>query len=315
MPNLKKRIFLDTNVILTGALYQYGFSGKLISFVEKVTFLHSPHVLKECNNLISRDAPTDKIKTMALTAIDSFLGRLQSTSVEDHELPNGLSANDPDDNLILGSAIAANADVLCTYNIKDFPDGELIINTPLSIHRTFSNPELEQYIQSINLSSQGTLLFFGRLHHPSSMGPILISSNGVTVTADENGFIHLSGANVKRHNALKPLRGNEEFRLSIRYKKTDFETALWTKTLTGWVKEVLTNGAASFSENTSPVLFFVPNHRFSGHIQCLSGIPRYVKDKQLHSALDNYSLEAIDGGSLNLKWFLDRECANNKASQ
>ena len=306
MPNSKTRVFLDTNVVLTGALDRSSFSGRLTSFLEKIQFLHSAHVLKECNNLISRDAPTDEIRTIALEAICWFLDNLQSEVVENHEPPNGLSANDPDDNLIFGSAIAANADVLCTYNIKDFPEGAVVINTPISIHRTFSNPELEQYIQTINLSSQGTLLFFGRLHHPSSMGPILISSNGVTVTADETGLIQLSGTNVKRHKALKPLLGNEEFRLSIRYKETDFEAALWTKKLTSWTKEILSNGVASFSEKTSHVLFFVPNHQFSGHIQCISGIPRYVKDKQLYSALDNYSLEAIEGGSLNLKWFLVR---------
>jgi predicted nucleic acid-binding protein len=198
------RIFLDTNVVLTGALNEKGPAGTLEKLVPSATFFHSPQVLAECDGLLLCNAQSDKIRKLAERKVRSFLDRLNSESVLDSLPPKGLSAVGRGDNLILGAAIAANADAICTYNIKDFPVDHPAIKTPLSVHRAIASPVLEQYIQHILLSSEGTILFFGRLHHPSSMGPILSSSNGNTVTADAQGFIHLSGPNVTRHKALKP---------------------------------------------------------------------------------------------------------------
>ena len=299
------RVFLDTNVVLTGAFIIRGPAGTLGTLSDTIKFLHSPRVLAESDYLISRDAPSGEICDAAKQQVRVFLAQLHSEAVDDCSPPVGISARDPDDNLLLGSAIAANADTICTYNIKDFPNEPIAVRTPLSVNRAVAAPALEHFIQPVELSSCGTMLFFGSLHHSSSMGPIVTSHNGTSITADEQGFIQLTGPTVSRNRPLKPLRANEEFRLSIRYNETDFEAALWTKPSANWTKEVLSNGAGSFSESTSAVLFFVPNHRFYGHIQCLSGLPRYVRDKHLHTALDNYSLEAI-AGSLDLKWFLQR---------
>lgn len=96
----------------------------------------------------------------------------------------------------------------------------------------------------------------------------------------------------------------------MRYNNTDFEAATWTKDSATWSKEVITTGAASFSQATRPILCFVRNHHFSGHIQCISGLPRYVRDKQMQAALDNYSLEAA-AGSLDLKRYLRLQAARN----
>lgn len=35
------------------------------------------------------------------------------------------------------------------------------------LDRSISEPKLEHYIQAVELSSRGTILFFGRLHHES----------------------------------------------------------------------------------------------------------------------------------------------------
>lgn len=135
------------------------------------------------------------------------------------------------------------------------------------------------------------------------MAPILESGNCVTVVADEKGFVRLMGSAVQRSRALKPLPGGTEFRLTVRYNSTDFEAALWAKDSATWSKEVIATGAASFSQATRPILCFVENHHFSGHIQCISGLPRFVRDKQMQAVLDNYSLEAA-AGSLDLKRYL-----------
>ncbi len=303
------RTFLDTNVVLTGTFNHRGPAGILGSLGDPVTFLHSPRVLQECSHLIARDAPTAKIERLATECVLSYLAQLRSECVPDCMPPAGILARDPDDDLILGAAIASGSDMICTYNVKDFPADRLAICTPLTIHRKFSDPTLEQYIQKVMLGSQGTMLFFGRLHHPGSMGTILTSENGTKVSADNLGFVHLVGPEVSRCRAIKPLRANEEFRLTVRYNKSDFEAALWGKKMGYWEKDLLSSGTGSFSERTLPNLFFVPSHQFFGHIQCISGLPRFVRDKHLLSALDNYSLEAV-AGSLDLRWFFEKIFTN-----
>jgi len=297
------RIFLDTNVVLTGALNPNGPAGTLCALLGRATFVFSPQVLAECDYLIERDAPTPLLARVVQNVTRSYLHALGALQVPDVAPPEGITALDPDDSMLLGAALSAQADAICTYNVKDFPANHINVSTPLAIHRSIAEPKLEQYIQPIALSSHGTLLFFGRLHHESSMGIILDSDDRVAVVADQRGFIQLTGSGVKRCRAIKPLRGNTEFRLTLRYNVADFEAALWMKDSGAWVKDIITTGAASFSERTRPILCFVPDHRFSGHIQCISGLPRFVRDKQMSAALDNYSLEA-SAGSLDLKRFL-----------
>lgn len=297
------RIFLDTNVVLTGALNPHGPAGTLQALLGQATFIFSPQVLAESNYLIERDAPTPLIARKVQNLTQSYLHTLGALQVPDVMPPQGITSLDEGDSMLLGAALSAKADAICTYNVKDFPASYINVSTPLAIHRSIAEPKLEQYIQPIVLSSHGTLLFFGRLHHESSMGTILDSDGRVVVVANQRGFIQLTGSGVKRCRSIKPLRGDTEFRLTLRYNATDFEAALWIKDSGTWVKDVITTGAASFSETTRPILFFVPNHRFSGHIQCISGLPRFVREKQIPAALDNFSLEA-SAGSLDLKRFL-----------
>ena len=299
------RVFIDTNVLLTGAFNQRGPAGRLAALTPTHQFLHSAKVISEADCLIQRDAPSQAIRNAALGHIRSFLQTLKSECVADCPPPDGVSANDPGDDLILGAAIASKSHTICTYNLQDFPGDVLKPKTPLSIHRDAGSRDLGNYIQHINLSNCGTLLYYGQIHHSSSMGPILCSHDGTCVTADALGYVQLTGESVSRCSAIKPIFANEEFKLSIRYNTTDFEAALWKRDETGWTKDILSTGAGAFSNNTKPILFFVPNHKFSGHIQCISGLPRYVRDKKIISALDNYSLEAV-AGSLDLKHFLSQ---------
>ena len=297
------RVFLDSNVVLTGAFNPHGPAATLVALQGLVRFIYSDRVWDECIYLIKHYAPTTAVQQAAEQAVRSYLASLRALQVPDASPPLGIAAFDEGDELILGAALASQSDALCSYNIKDFPPEHISVVTPLAIHRSNTGPRLEHFIQPINLSSKGTLLFFGSLHHESSMGPILESDNGVSVLADEKGFIRLTGAAVKRIRTLKPLPVATEFRLVLRYKENDFEAALWRKDSITWRKEVIASGAASFSQSTTPILCFVQKPKFSGHIQCISGLTRYVKDKQMPAALDNYSLEAV-AGSLDLKRYL-----------
>ncbi len=297
------RIFLDTNIVLTGAFNPRGPAGCLVTIIDRVTFVYSPQVLQECDYLVERDAPTSTVAQWAKNATRSYLSDLRALQVPDNEPPQGIAALDPDDRMLLGAALSAKAEAICTYNVKDFPVKYINVSTPLAIHRSIANPILEHYIQPVVLSTNGTMLFFGRIHHESSMGKILDSGSDVAVVADERGFIRLTGRGVKRCGPIKALPSNTEIRLTLRYNLETFEAALWLKQSHIWKKDVITTGSASFSVSTRPILCFVPNHCFSGHIQCISGLPRFVREKQMPAALDNYSLEA-SAGSLDLKRFL-----------
>jgi len=300
------RVFLDANVILTGALNPDGPAGKFCETRGCTEFLHSSFVLTECDNVIENAAQDDRLSSSASLRIRRYLDRLDSELCPECPPPSGITTYDPDDEPILGAAIAAGADSICTYNLRDFPTDPVPPRTPLSIQRRISSPAIENYVQRIILSSNGTLLYFGQIHHPSSMGPIISSSNGTTVTCNDAGEIILGGPNVTRFRASGALRGNAEFRLTLRYNDSSFEAALWEKENSVWAKTVISTGAAPFSQDTRPVLCFVPNHSFSGTIQCISGLPRFVKDQQLTSALENFSLEAI-AGSLDLRALFQRE--------
>lgn len=299
------RVFVDTNVVLTGAFNPFGPAGTLIELIEHVEFVYSPRVLDECRYLIQREAPNPQVAQEALSKTQSFLAELSAGIVSDCAPPPGIVALDADDDLLLGAAIAGQANAICTYNVKDFPTQHITVCTPLTLHRLIGKPKPEHYIQETLLSKHGTLLLFGRLHHESSMGALINSDTQVHVIANDRGFIELKGAGVKRCRPHKPLSGNSEFRLTIRYNTSDFEAALWVNHSGTWLKDILTTGSANFSDSTTPSLCFVPNHHFSGHIQCISGLPKFVSDKQLRSALDNYSLEA-SAGSLDLRKFLSR---------
>jgi len=298
------RVFLDSNVVLTGAFNSSGPAGTLYRLSRKADFLYSAYVLSECDHIVGRDAPGEEMAAFASKQVRDYLASLNSELVEDYAPPAKLKTLDPNDDPVLGAAYAARADVICSYNIKNFPASSITACTPLSVQRRIGDPTIDQYIQKIILASRGTLLFFGRIHHPSSMGPIITSANGTEVICDDRGRIVLNGPSVRNIDTLKSLRGNVEFHLTIRYNESAFEAAIWNRSNSNWTKKVLTRGSATFAEDTAPVLCFVPNHRFSGTIQCISGLARYVKDKDLPRALENFSLEAV-AGSLDLKPFFN----------
>ena len=296
-------IFLDANVILTGAFTQSGPAALLVSIKSNVRFCHSNYVLDECKKLIKSFSPTNMIYELVNLRVLEFLNALSSKCVPEHPLPIGIFCHDPYDDPLLGAAIACCADAICTYNVKDFPINTIPIKTPLLLLRLFSEPTINQCIQPVILSSKGTLLFCGRIKHVSSMGLILKSDNNISVMSDENGYIRLYGTEVRQYKTFNPLIADEEFKLSIRYNHDYFEAAVWKKTSTSWEKTILTIGVAKFSSKTFPILFFVPNHQFSGHIQCISGLPRFIRDSRLLVALENYSLEATTQ-SLDVRSFL-----------
>lgn len=296
-------IFLDTNIILTGSLNPYGPSNALIKLVKKVKYFTSQRVIQECIwNLEKKTNNPLKIKFVE-SLIGNFCKELDIKIVEDTE-PKQIICSDPDDQYIYDAALTYDCKYICTYNVKDFPIGIIDSRTPHYLIHKIDHNNVDNYVQYPLLADKGTLLFMGKLHHKSSMGDILFSSCGIKVYSNQNGTICIEGKNVRSSKAFSNLEGDTSLAITLRYNKSNFEASKWNFDGIKWNKTLLTTAECTFSKETKPLLFFKENHNFFGHIQNISGIPRYVKDKSMQHVLSNNSLETAVG-SLDLKYVLD----------
>ena len=297
-------IFLDTNVVLTGALNPYGPARNLLKLTKDVTFYTSQRVMQECRWLLEKKTDNQQKQDFVLSQIDGYLSKLNAILVEDEPESKNATCHDVDDQYIFDSAVKYNCKYISTYNVRDFPTDEVKAKTPHFILHEIDDQNIDNYIQLPLLNKHGTMIFIGQLHHKSSMGNILRSDSGIRVFSDHNGKICIKGESVKNVCQLDALEGNKEQVLSFRYNSGNFEAARWSYDGAAWNKQVVTRANCSFSEETSPLLFFCPNHNFFGHVKNVSGIPRYVKDKHMQHVLSNKSLETATG-SLDLKYVLD----------
>ena len=296
-------VFLDTNVVLTGSLNPYGPSSSLVNIANRVKFFTSQRVIQECVwNLEKKTDNPLKIEFVK-SLIDVYFQKLNITIVQDYE-PQQIICSDKDDQYIYDSALNNNCQYICTYNIKDFPNNMIKSKTPHYLMHEIDNENIENYVQYPLLSEQGTMLFIGKLHHKSSMGDILYSNSGIKVYSNKNGTICIEGDSVRSSRSFSNLEGNTSLAITLRYNKSHFEASRWIFDGIKWNKKLLTTAECSFSRETKPLLFFKENHNFFGHVQNLSGITRYVKDKNMQHVLSNNSLETAVG-SLDLKYVLD----------
>ena len=296
-------IFVDTNVILTGALNPFGPSNRLLTIKGKVNYYTSQMVLRECRWLIDKKTKDELKRNYISQLIEKFLKQSEIIIVRDEKPPEIISCNDPDDQYIYDSAKKHNCEYICTYNVKDFPLHGIKAKTPHFILLEIEEPSLANYVQYPLLGKSGTLLFIGCLSHKSSMGNILSSNSEIKVYSDSNGYICVSGTNVTELKTHKSLEGGIEQVLSFRYKENMFEASRWSLKNKLWKKEILTTANCTFHSNTN-ALFFSANHNFFGLIRNLSGLPRFIRDKNMQHVFSNQSLETVTG-SLDLKYIID----------
>jgi len=96
------RLFLDTNVILSGILFPNGVASRFLRAVsDSHTILIGEYVIDELRIVFDRKFPQHR------EVLEAFLRDLPATH-------NGLSLRDPKDAPILGAAAAADSDVLVT---------------------------------------------------------------------------------------------------------------------------------------------------------------------------------------------------------
>ena len=93
--------------------------------------LWSTHILDELRrNLINAGIPADRVDRRITRMSQSF----PDATVTGYESLIDVMANDPKDRHVLASAVRANAEVIVTFNIRDFPDPALKPYDVVAVH-------------------------------------------------------------------------------------------------------------------------------------------------------------------------------------
>ena len=302
-PRVVTRALIDTNVILAGAMRQDGPAGRLTRISDRVGFVISDYALRECRQVVERHAPNPLVAQGTLHALDVFCLTLRALQVPDAKLPPDTKLRDPRDGPLLGAALEYDCDTICTYNQRDFAGHGLKVLSPLGILKLVAEPEASLFVQCPVLGASGTLMMLGILHHETSMGEILVTSNGIRVFNNAEGYVAVEGSDVTKCTIERPLIGGEIIAFFFRYDHTGrFEASLWSpRDSRNWReaqhfdKAVLTSGRAIFAEPVTPRLVFNGNFGFFARVLGLSGIPGFVRDRRIPDAIRSMCLEAVAG--------------------
>ena len=124
-----KRLFLDTNIILSASFYPNIQATRFREYSQKVKFVTSQRVIAECSNVIVRYA---KNTPYCQSLIRQYAGFLQSITCEivDDSFPRDVKDSRENDTYILETAISKCCDALCTYNLPDFPNDKIDVVAP-----------------------------------------------------------------------------------------------------------------------------------------------------------------------------------------
>lgn len=299
---------MDTNVLLTGAFLPQSRAGRLCEERKYFNFITTEIVIDECFKKIEKNAPTALIFKGAKELINAYCARLNMLIVPD-TIPNTPA---PIDSIIFATALSNKCDVICTYNIKDFPPEDISVVSPFGLLKMRGVLKIDAFIEYPLLSNEGTLFLMTTLHHKTSMGSVLTTSNGTHVFNNDKGYVKVTGNDLKYCNLRNTLIGESLIAFFFRYNVSgNFEASLWfpQPASKDWgennefTKLVLTEGKAKFVPPITPKLMFEKNHNFFGSVINVSGLPRYVYDKQIHAVIRNRSLECAFG-SQDMKYLL-----------
>lgn len=138
------RAVLDTNVFVSGIKSQKTPPGQIVDAWRKKQFtvVTSPQLLLEIHEVLRRPAILELLKKTP-EEVDEFVQNLiQKTFVTEGKLELDVLKNDPDDNMVLATAIEGQAVYLVTGNAKHFPSEEyqgIKIVTPQEFISILSN--------------------------------------------------------------------------------------------------------------------------------------------------------------------------------
>lgn len=120
------RAVLDTNVFVSGIKSRKNPPGQILHTWRKKQFtvVTSPQLLLEIHEVLRRPAILDLLRKTP-EEVDEFVKMLiQKTFVTDGKLELDVLKDDPDDNMVLATAVEGQASYLVTGNKRHFPPEE-----------------------------------------------------------------------------------------------------------------------------------------------------------------------------------------------
>ncbi len=135
------KIVLDTNVIIAALMSRNGISNalliKLFETEEKINVVSNPLVL-EMEAVLKRDENRMRCGGLDDIAIESFIDDM--CLILHHQKINFLwrpFLHDPQDDMVLETAFNAGAEIIVTYNLKDFKGVEKYFNIRVMTPKEF----------------------------------------------------------------------------------------------------------------------------------------------------------------------------------
>ena len=124
------RIVLDTNVLVSALISREGPPGRVLAAVkhEGLTLVTSAAQLSELRAVLSRERLRPYIRP---EEAEDLLGNLQAVGEVVANLPTTNVSPDPDDNLILATAIAGQADLIVSGDKKHMLALGTVDNIPI----------------------------------------------------------------------------------------------------------------------------------------------------------------------------------------
>jgi predicted nucleic acid-binding protein len=310
-------VFLDTNVVLSGALAPGGPASSLVRSRDEFRFIYSDRVIEECNAQINRWQAPDRVVVRARKSIDDFLRDLSAERIPDKPFP-GVQAHDPDDQVILETACHEACSYICTYDYTDFPSDLLLPCAPLSLRRQapkehkvgtpMSDDEMAVFIQEASFSQVGTLMIyaqFWKFRYPFA----LLYADDFNLYVGSDNHIVCEGSVVKDFKQLGPL-DNRLAVIVIRYKDACIEALRWQNPheihhLSTCDPEVIFRARCSRLINVCSA----PPTEWACQFYLLgfSGVPRYLNYKALRAAIGDGSLERGDSIDVRQALLLDQQ--------
>ncbi len=108
------RLVLDTNVLVSGFLWE-GKPRRLLNFGtgKEIVFCTSAPILAELDEVLSRRKFAKRVANSHLS-IDQFLESYLREAISVQPVPTLRIVSDPDDDVLIGTALAAKADYIVT---------------------------------------------------------------------------------------------------------------------------------------------------------------------------------------------------------
>ncbi len=108
------RLVLDTNVLVSGFLWE-GKPRQLLDLGpgKDIVFCTSAPVLAELDNVLSRRKFAKRVAN-SLLSIEQFVGSYLREAISVHPVPTPRIVSDADDDVVIGTALAAKADFIVT---------------------------------------------------------------------------------------------------------------------------------------------------------------------------------------------------------